>query len=273
MKKAVNWRIFISLGLVTSFLMLLVSGVVLFIAPPGRVANWSGWQILGLTKSAWQDQHTLFGLAFAVLSIFHLFLINWKAFLSYIKARASKGLSHPLELSLILLLTLLVGVGTALKMQPFSGITALGDQLKNGWESTAAEPPVPHAEAMTLKELAEQPSVPMSAEEILETLRNAGLDARSTNETLGQISKRAGMTAAEAYRLIRPAKQEIGKEGFGRRTLEALAEEGGVAPESLRLALEAKGVSSKADESMRSIAESNGIAVSELRRMVEEILR
>lgn len=274
--KTFSWRIFISLGLTTSFLMLLASGIVLFIAPPGRVANWTGWQILGLSKSSWQDQHTLFGLAFAVLSVFHLFVINWKAFFGYLKSKASKGLSHPVELSLILALTLLFGVGTALHLQPFSSVTALGEKLKGGWEAGTTEPPVPHAETMTLEELALQPSVGRSAPEILEALRAAGLEAASTTETLGDIARRSGITASEAYRLVMPEGkrvEKVEKAGFGRKTLRAVAEEHGVSPESLRLALGMRGIQATEGETMRQVAESNGIGVPDLRSTVEEILR
>ncbi|KZK73613.1 MAG: hypothetical protein A3K90_08330 [Pelodictyon luteolum] len=273
MKKVLNWRIFISLGLVTSFMMLLVSGIVLFIAPPGRVANWTGWQLLALSKSEWQDQHTIFGFTFALLSVFHLFVINWKAFVSYIKAKATSGLSHPLELVSILLLTILFGVGTAQHMQPFSAITTLGEQLKGSWESSIRQPPVAHAETMTLEELAQQPSVGKSAEEILETLQKAGLKASSTSETLGEIARKSGISAEQAYQLLAPANKELQKEGFGRKTLLEVAEENGVSAASLQLALEAKGMKAEPSDSMRSIAESNGISVQELRQRVEEILR
>ena len=39
-------RAMTSVLLTCSFAMLLVSGYVLFIAPPGRIANWNGWKAL-----------------------------------------------------------------------------------------------------------------------------------------------------------------------------------------------------------------------------------
>ena len=40
-------RAMTSVLLTCSFVMLLVSGYVLFIAPPGRIANWNGWNVAG----------------------------------------------------------------------------------------------------------------------------------------------------------------------------------------------------------------------------------
>ena len=102
MKKSFSWRVFISFGLFIAVLMMLVSGVILYISPPGRVANWTDWRMIGLTKRGWQNQHVIFGFAFLILSLFHLFFINWKAFLSYLKSKTNEGLKSPGELLTII---------------------------------------------------------------------------------------------------------------------------------------------------------------------------
>lgn len=33
-----------------AFVVIAISGVILYIVPPGRVANWTNWQLLGLGK-------------------------------------------------------------------------------------------------------------------------------------------------------------------------------------------------------------------------------
>ena len=127
MKKTFSWRVFTSFGLFLSFFMLLVSGVVLYIFParsPGVL-----WTLGGLTKPAWQDQHIIFGFAFSLLSLGHLFLVNWHAFLSYLKAKATRGMQRPAELLTILVLTLIVGFGTWFGIQPFSAILDFGKKI------------------------------------------------------------------------------------------------------------------------------------------------
>jgi hypothetical protein len=77
MKKSFSWRILISFGLFLSFFMILTSGVMLYIGPSGRGPGATGWSMIGLTKPEWQNQHIIFGFAFSLMALFHLFLINW----------------------------------------------------------------------------------------------------------------------------------------------------------------------------------------------------
>ncbi|MCX6179074.1 MAG: DUF4405 domain-containing protein [Chlorobiales bacterium] len=134
MKKNFSWRVFISFGLFLSFIMLLLSGVILYIFPAGRGNSGFVWEMIGLTKPAWQNQHIIFGFAFSLLALFHLLVINWKAFFSYLKIRATEGLNRPGELLIIVILCLFVGVGTSFKIQPFSGILEFGKSIAKSWD-------------------------------------------------------------------------------------------------------------------------------------------
>ncbi len=92
---------------------------------------------------------------------------------------------------------------------------------------------------MTLEELSRQPALDQTAETMLETLQKAGLKATATTQTLGDIAKDNNMLPTEVYKLLAPAakkgtgqgqqqgqqKKELQKEGFGRKTLEQVAEE------------------------------------------------
>ncbi len=152
MKKSFSWRVFTSFGLFLSFFMLLVSGVMLYIFParsPGVI-----WELGGLTKPAWQDQHIIFGFAFSLLSLGHLFLVNWHAFLSYLKTKTSQGMQRPGELLTIVMLSLFVGFGTFFGIQPFSAILEFGKHISNSWEPKQKEAPRPVVEQLTLAEVA-----------------------------------------------------------------------------------------------------------------------
>jgi len=153
MKKSYSWRVFTSFGLFLSFFMLLVSGVMLYIFParsPGVI-----WELGGLTKPAWQDQHIIFGFAFSLLSLGHLFLVNWHAFLSYLKAKTAQGVQRPAELLTIVVLSLVVGFGTYFGIQPFSAILEFGKNISNSWAPKEKETLKPFVEHLTLAELAE----------------------------------------------------------------------------------------------------------------------
>jgi hypothetical protein len=66
-------RKFTSLTLALGSLVLGASGVVLFSAPKGRVAHWTNWTLLGVTKDDWQAIHINIALLFLVVSGFHLY--------------------------------------------------------------------------------------------------------------------------------------------------------------------------------------------------------
>ena len=60
------WRAMTSILIAASFLLLLISGAVLFVSPPGRVANWGNWRMIGLTKHEWTGVHTWFAAVFVL---------------------------------------------------------------------------------------------------------------------------------------------------------------------------------------------------------------
>ncbi len=255
--------------------MMLVSGVVLYISPPGRVANWTDWRMLGLTKRGWQHQHIIFGFAFLILSMFHLFVINWKAFFSYLKSKTTEGLKSPGELLTIIILSVLFSIGTYYGIQPFSAVIKFGDAISGSWERQEKQAPVPHAELMTLTELAEQPSLGGDPAALKSKLEKAGLKVTSLDQTLAEIATSNGKTAEQVYEFIAPAKTEGHKlqgQGFGKKTLQDIADEAGVSATSLQLALRQKGIESKIDTPLKSIAEKNKLEMNELRRILETMI-
>jgi hypothetical protein len=275
MKKSFNWRVFVSFGLFIALFMMLVSGVILYVSPPGRVANWSDWQMLGLTKRGWLNQHTIFGFAFVILSLFHLFFINWKAFLSYLKSKTAQGLKSPFELLSIITLSAFFGLGTSFDIQPFSAVIKFGNTISNSWERKDKAAPVPHAELMNLVELSQQPGLGGDPETLVAKLRNAGLKVASQNETIEEIARTNGMTAERVYSFIAPAekgKHKLQGEGFGRKTLQQIADEAGVSATSLQLALKQKGIEAKTNDPLRDIAKNNNIEMSEFKKLLETLI-
>lgn len=219
MKKAsFSWRAFISLGLFASLVMLLVSGLVLFLAPPGRIANWTDWNILGLSKKEWQNQHTIFSIAFVLLSIFHLFSINWKAFWSYIAGKARTGINKPFEFFSITFLALLLGFGTHLGLQPFRAVINFSEFLTESWEEPAKRPPAPHTERMTLREVSKRFATNKDPGSLQELLEAKGITVRSLDQTLENIAEKNRTSAQKIYEMLDlpPTKSSGGGRGRGK---------------------------------------------------------
>ena len=82
-------RSFISFLLTWSFAILIVSGIVLYIAPHGRVAHWVNWRLLGLTKDNWAAIHTIIGYLFMIVAVVH-FVFNYRVSLLQNSALAHK---------------------------------------------------------------------------------------------------------------------------------------------------------------------------------------
>lgn len=74
-----------SVLIAASFLVLVLSGVLLFVSPPGRIANWTNWTILGLRKHDWIGLHIWFSVLFLLVAIVHL-VFNLPENLAFIRS-------------------------------------------------------------------------------------------------------------------------------------------------------------------------------------------
>jgi uncharacterized iron-regulated membrane protein len=128
MKPTFNRRKATSFGLLFSFLIMLASGLILWIFPRiasfGMVAEFGG-----LTKPAWLNQHIVFGILFALFSLYHLFGVNREPFFAYLKKSASNGLHRRPELLTTLLATALIATVTAMHLQPVSNNVTPGNPI------------------------------------------------------------------------------------------------------------------------------------------------
>jgi hypothetical protein len=111
------------------FLALGFSGVILFLTPRGRVANWTGWTMLGLEKQGWQAVHINIALLFLVVAGLHLFL-NWGMFWGYIKKKASLSLNLKLEMLVAVVIAGGVLVGTIKGVSPFGALMTLNYHIR-----------------------------------------------------------------------------------------------------------------------------------------------
>lgn len=200
-KKEFSWRAFISFGLFFSFTIIFVTGIVLYIAPAGRIARWGNWELFGFSKADWESIHTVFSYVFAILSILHLFSINWKVFLSYLKNQAHKGLIKKKELFFSSIFTAFILIGIVFSIPPISTVMTFGNHLSESWENKETEPPIPNAELLTLVELSEQ-SASMSIEDIIHKLNINNIKFNSTNDNLAEIGILNKISPRDIYKLI-----------------------------------------------------------------------
>jgi hypothetical protein len=195
-RKRFSTRGFTSLLLTCVLLVMGFSGVMLYLSPRGRVANWTDWTLAGLGKEQWSAVHVNSCLLFLIVSVVHL-LLNWRPFWGYIKKKASFGLNRKWELALALALAAGVVAGTLYGVPPFSTIVAWQHEIKDYWEVRSAPAPVPHSEELTLAQFAGQ--IDLSTEEVSQALRTEGYQVEDATITMAQLAHRRGVAPSDVF--------------------------------------------------------------------------
>ncbi len=208
-----NTRGFTSLFLTLAMLAMSVSVVMLFLTPRGRVANWTGWTMLGLSKDGWSAVHVNLGIVVVLVAAVHL-VFNWTKFWGYIKKKASFALNLKWEMLAAALLAAVVLAGAVYGVPPFSTVMALNQQIKDSWEGGASDAPAPHAEEFSLERLAA--GLHLSAGQIVEALREEGFDVAGTTATVGQIAEANGVTPRDLHATITKRFPEASRGGQGK---------------------------------------------------------
>jgi hypothetical protein len=260
-KRTFYWRAFVTFYVVFSFLVIAASGLVLFISPPGRIANWSEWTLGGLQKSGWQAVHTVFALLFVVAAGFHIYF-NWRVILNYVRRKVGEGLRRGKELAAASVVGAAILVSTIAGVPPFSTVITLGETARNSWSDPASEPPVPHAEEWTVAKFAETNKVP--TDQAMENLRQSGLAAPGADTTLQSLATTYGVTPREVYlKALGPEKAAsvppAGSAGFGRKTVSQLCAETNTPIETALARLAQAGFQgATAESNMRELATKHG---------------
>ena len=276
-----SFRALTSLILVWAFLTLMVSGIMLYVSPPGRIANWSDWRLLGLTKEQWQGVHTLTAIVFLTGGLFHLLKFNWKVFVAYAKGRSGRGWQYRRELAASVILVLVVLAGTIVQVPPFQSVMAAGEVIKNAWANPTNQPPVPHMEEMTIQEVAGKLELP--AEKAVGIVKDQGVASAQPQMSLKEAARETKKSPQEIYRELQhksalpPEKQPQGGfghgMGLGKKSVAAVAEDLGVTPETVIAALAARNIKAGPEDKMREIASANGMTPAELFEILQKISR
>lgn len=223
--KTLNWKAFTSFNTTLTFIIMSVTGIILYFAPPGRVANWSSWTFWALTKEQWQALHTIFSLLFIIASIFHLYY-NWKVFVAYIKIKIVRGIRMKWELAWSIVISLVIFILTMYNLPPFRTIMDWGETLQNSWANEKQEPPIPHAELLTLTELARSISTPL--ENLMANLNAAGIAPDSTTILVKDLALKYKLTPQELYQKMQAQAQASHTQtggGYGRKTIAEICQQ------------------------------------------------
>lgn len=246
-----------SLTMLFSMLIMVYTGVILFIAPAGRVANWSNWEILNLTKTQYGNIHSTFMVLFIIGTILHLFY-NWKPITSYMKNRAKEFVFFTKDTFASLIVTLVFLLGTLYFVTPFSTFLDFGEGVKESWEKDLGTAPYSHAELSSLKSFSKK--VGFDLVKVKEILSKNNIVFQE-QQSLRQIAKNNAISPLQVYEMIKiDFEKTTGVKiaefsGLGRKSVEAVAMTLGLNTDEFILKLKSLGIIAKKDDKFRSIAE------------------
>lgn len=211
-KTKFNLRGFVSVVTALSFLGLAVTGIVMFITPPGRIANWTGWTFMGLGKHQWGGLHIWMSALFLLATILHIYY-NWKVLLNYFKSKVSRHFALRAEWVTGLVLFGVIFVGTLADVTPFTTLLDWNESIKNSWEKQDELAPIPHAELLTLAELATEAKT--EVETMVANLAAKGIKVTSFDAVVGDMAEAHNMSPHELYKKAMTAPGQSGG-GAGR---------------------------------------------------------
>lgn len=263
-----NIRKVTSMTMLISFVLLVLTSIILYIVPQGRVAYWADWHLWGLTKTHWGNLHINLGFLFLLAGLLHI-CYNWKPLKAYMKNRARELKIFTPSFNVAMILTLVVGVGTYLEVPPMSTVINFGDSIKDAAAEKYGEPPYGHAELSSLKLFSKKQNIDL--EKAVQLLEGAGIQFKDSTETLASIASANELSPQEVYKIIESAveKSEMNGNvtfpdspmpGFGNKTLAAICAEFNLMFPAIQRGLAQNGIKAEANMTIKEIATENDTA-------------
>lgn len=255
-----------SMTMLISFILLVITSIILYIVPHGRVAYWSDWHLWGMSKTQWGDLHINLGFLFLFAGLLHIFY-NWSFLVTYMKNRSRQVKIFTPSFTVAMVLTLIVGVGTYFQIPPLSSVINLGESIKDAASEKYGEPPYGHAELSSLKLLCKKQNIDLK--QAMELLQLAGIKFSSSGETLATMATANKTTPQKIYQIMLPASKETSPgitatfpespvPGFGNKTLGSVCTDYGLDCSAIREGLKKGGITAKDGMTIKEIGSSSG---------------
>ncbi|MFN3921732.1 MAG: DUF4405 domain-containing protein [Caldimicrobium sp.] len=267
-EKKFHKRSFISLLTALSFLAITVTGIVLYIVPAGRVAYWTAWKFLGLTKTDWTNLHIVSCFLFLVSCIFHIYY-NWNALMNYLFSKAATAFTLKREFVVSVIILGFVLLSGKYLIPPLGYLIDISEYIKKSWvKSPEYEPPFGHAEELSLKVFAKKMNIDL--QQAIEELKKKGIVVENETDSLKKIAQRNKTSPMNLYLAIKHLEQrdkqadivytpELVEEkfagtGIGRKTLSQVCAENNIDLTFAKKKLSEKGIIAKDEETLKEIA-------------------
>jgi len=278
-----NIRKATSLTAALSFILMVLTSIVLYIVPHGRVAYWANWELWGLTKTDWGDIHINLGFLFLIALLLHIYY-NWKPLIAYLKNRARQLTVFTPEFNAAVLITFACVLGTYFSVPPFSWVITLNGQIKDNGTAKYGEPPYGHAELSSLQIFARKMNLDL--EKSMQFLETAGFPADSPDMTLQAIADRYHRSPQQIYEIIQSATllpassekragllPEDPQPGTGNLTLEQFCARHGLDVATVIQGLAAKGIEASGEQTLKEIASGSQSSPTDVYERIKDVVR
>lgn len=269
----------VSMTALFSFMYLAFSGVIMYITPPGRIAYWADWRILGMNKTMYNETHVTMSMLFLVCMGLHIWL-NWKPIVSYMKNKSGSLVIFTRETVFGLLLALIFVAGTLAGTAPFSTVTDALADIKDEYEYSLGNPPYPHAELTTL--LAFIKRLKFDENQAVQILKAENIQF-TMDQNLKTIADNNGIDPADIYNMLKPSQMDGAEDepvimyegvqdgvdmskyesmmgsGMGKKTIESAAAGAGISIDKALERLNKYDIQAEASDTLKDIGTEAGV--------------
>jgi len=259
-----------SLTALFAFLVMVLTSIILYIVPQGRIAYWASWQLWGLSKEQWGAIHINTGFLFLIALILHIYY-NWSPIVMYLKNRRKKLVLFTPEFNVALAVVLLCIGGTWAEIPPFSSVIDISDSIKDRAAARYGEPPYGHAELSSLKTFAKKMNLDLPA--AVSLLRDAGYTIEDDAQILEEIAEDNNVSPQHLFEVMKPATikdspvSEVSQAmpespvpGTGNLTLADVCGKYNLSIRTILRELKTAGIKAEEDMTLKAIGEANSMS-------------
>ena len=236
-----NIRKITSMTMLVSFVLLVLTSIILYIVPHGRVAYWADWHLFGMSKTQWANQHINLGFLFLFAGFFHIFY-NWRPITAYMKNKSKQMKVFTPSMNIALFLTVIVGIDTRFEVPPMSTVLNFSESF--------------------------------DLEQAMDALKKENIAFKDEKEILASIAKNNNKSPQQVFAIIKAASVKAAAKsgkvvdvsfpdspmpGFGNKTIAAVCSENNLMFREIKRELADVGIKVKAEMTIKEISAENGI--------------
>ena len=253
-----------SLTLAISGFIELVTSVVLYILPSGRVAYWADYQLYGLTKTQWGNIHVTVGTLFVVMGGVHIYY-NWQPITAYIKNKSRQLTLFTKSFNIALLLSAYVTIGTLYSLPPMNFVIEFGEYFTSAANEKYGEPPYGHAELSSLRMFCSRMNIDL--DKAVGLLKDAEIKMKGVEQSIAEIANNNGLTPQQLYNIIKDAEinpesegrtfPEVPFPGFGNKTIKEICKTYDLSLDEVVAGIEKAGFTVQAENTVKEVSSNN----------------